>query len=111
MFVFLLTSAIHFALIVGCNNSREPPARKAPPKPITLAVPSPTATSIATATNTNSHVPNQSTKRPSQSPLTDNEIQSRIEGPVETQVCTIGGIRYRYAWISQRGYYPRGQSL
>ena len=39
-------------------------------------------------------------------PLTEKEIQMRIEAPNGTQVLELGGVRYRYAWMSQRGYYP-----
>lgn len=39
-------------------------------------------------------------------PLSEKEIQMRIEAPAESQVFTVGGITFRYAWVSQRGYYP-----
>eukprot|EP01039_Chlorochromonas_danica_P011259 gene11259-12558_t len=39
-------------------------------------------------------------------PLTEKEIQARIEAPSQTQVLELAGVTYRYAWMSQRGYYP-----
>ena len=39
-------------------------------------------------------------------PLTDKEILMRIEAPSETQQLSLSGIKVRYAWVSQRGYYP-----
>ena len=39
-------------------------------------------------------------------PLTEKEILARIDAPQASQLLTVGGITYRYAWLSQRGYYP-----
>ncbi len=39
-------------------------------------------------------------------PLTEKEIQARIEAPKESHVIELGGVKYRYAYVSQRGYYP-----
>eukprot|EP01031_Cornospumella_fuschlensis_P035742 gene35742-43354_t len=39
-------------------------------------------------------------------PLTEKEILARIDAPQASQLLTLGGITYRYAWLSQRGYYP-----
>jgi hypothetical protein len=47
-------------------------------------------------------LPRASTK----SPLSDKEIESRIECSAEAQIMKIGQIVYRYAYVSQRGYYP-----
>jgi hypothetical protein len=47
-------------------------------------------------------LPRTSTK----SPLSEKEIESRIECSDEAQIMKIGKIVYRYAYVSQRGYYP-----
>ncbi len=39
-------------------------------------------------------------------PLTLQEIQARIECPTEMKLLEIGGFKMKYAWVSQRGYYP-----
>jgi len=39
-------------------------------------------------------------------PLTAQEIQARIECPNESKPLEIGGLKMKYAWVSQRGYYP-----
>ena len=39
-------------------------------------------------------------------PLSKSEIQQRIEAPTATAEIEIDGLRIRYAWVSQRGYYP-----
>lgn len=39
-------------------------------------------------------------------PLTEKEIQARIEAAKESHVLELGGVKYRYAYVSQRGYYP-----
>lgn len=44
-------------------------------------------------------------------PLTATEIQSRIEAPKESQFLEIAGVKIKYAWTSQRGYYPEGLLL
>eukprot|EP01036_Dinobryon_divergens_P032546 gene32546-42159_t len=44
--------------------------------------------------------------RAKNAPLTETEIQSRMEAPKDAHCMTIGGISMRYAWVSQRGYYP-----
>lgn len=41
-------------------------------------------------------------------PLTELEIQSRIESSKQTQTLEIDGVKMRYAFMSQRGYYPEG---
>ena len=41
-------------------------------------------------------------------PLSVEEIQSRIEAPKESHSLTLAGITFKYAWVSQRGYYPEG---
>jgi serine/threonine protein phosphatase PrpC/CRP-like cAMP-binding protein len=38
--------------------------------------------------------------------LTELEIQSRIESSSQTQLLEIDGVKLRYAFMSQRGYYP-----
>ena len=43
-------------------------------------------------------------------PMTVAEIESRIECIQHTQSVTFGGIRIRYAYLSQRGFYPDGTS-
>ena len=43
-------------------------------------------------------------------PLTYKDVQSRIESIPETKTATFGGLRVRYAYITQRGYYPEGAS-
>jgi hypothetical protein len=44
----------------------------------------------------------------SKSPLTEFEIQSRIEAPKQSQFLDLDGIKIRFAFVSQRGYYPEG---
>ena len=44
------------------------------------------------------------------SPLTDSEIMMRIEAPKEVQHMLHAGITIKYAWVSQRGYYPEGNT-
>ncbi|KAL3769544.1 hypothetical protein ACHAW5_006296 [Stephanodiscus triporus] len=39
-------------------------------------------------------------------PMTKSQIDSRIKSINETCVATFGGVSVRYAWLSQRGYYP-----
>ena len=39
-------------------------------------------------------------------PLTEQEILARIDAPKQFQTLEIGGASIRYAWVSQRGYYP-----
>ena len=41
-------------------------------------------------------------------PLSINSVQKRIESIPETKTATFGGLKVRYAYISQRGYYPDG---
>ena len=41
-------------------------------------------------------------------PMTMAEIESRIESIEYTKTATLGGIKVRYAYLSQRGYYPDG---
>lgn len=47
--------------------------------------------------------------RRSMNPLTDLEIQSRIEASKSVQTLEIDGVKMRYAFMSQRGYYPEGE--
>jgi hypothetical protein len=44
------------------------------------------------------------------SPLTVQEIESRMEAPKKVQSFKLGKVDYRYAYVSQRGYYPDGNS-
>jgi serine/threonine protein phosphatase PrpC/CRP-like cAMP-binding protein len=39
-------------------------------------------------------------------PMTNSEIQQRIDSIEKTKTATFGGIKVRYAYLSQRGYYP-----
>ena len=39
------------------------------------------------------------------------EIKSRIESTEETKTVAMEGLRARYAFVSQRGYYPDGKIL
>ena len=39
-------------------------------------------------------------------PMTKQQIEKRISSIKETCVATFGGVSVRYAWLSQRGYYP-----
>jgi hypothetical protein len=53
---------------------------------------------------------NSSTKNVMENnPLTALQIQQRIEAPSECKQLIIGGVTMRYAWVSQRGYYPDGE--
>lgn len=42
-------------------------------------------------------------------PMTKAEIQSRIESIERTESVVFGGMKLRYAYLSQRGYYPDGK--
>ncbi|KAL9187828.1 hypothetical protein ACHAXT_006206 [Thalassiosira profunda] len=39
-------------------------------------------------------------------PMSKQEIGKRIDSIDETKTCTLGGVKLRYAYLSQRGYYP-----
>lgn len=41
--------------------------------------------------------------------MTKTEIDQRIDSIRETCSATFGGVRVRYAYLSQRGYYPDGK--
>ncbi len=41
-------------------------------------------------------------------PMTKTEIDKRIDSINETRKATFGGVSVRYAYLSQRGYYPDG---
>jgi hypothetical protein len=60
-------------------------------------------TSMTTQSNPN--------RRKFKSPLSDREIQSRIECPQSTLNMAIGKTKIRYAYVSQRGYYPDGMQM
>mmetsp|Transcript_29631 Transcript_29631/g.70407 ORF Transcript_29631/g.70407 Transcript_29631/m.70407 type:complete len:203 (+) Transcript_29631:210-818(+) len=52
-------------------------------------------------------------RRPNGGPpiaLTSHERSQRIESIKETRACGLGGISVRYAYLSQRGYYPDDQN-
>ena len=42
-------------------------------------------------------------------PMTTCEIKKRINSINETCVATFGSVSVRYAWLSQRGFYPDGE--
>ena len=42
-------------------------------------------------------------------PMTNAEIENRIECSESSRTATIGGVKVRYAFLSQRGYYPDGK--
>lgn len=44
--------------------------------------------------------------RRSMNPLSELEIQDRIDASKQTQILEIDGIKMRFAFMSQRGYYP-----
>jgi hypothetical protein len=44
-------------------------------------------------------------------PMTTAEIESRIDAIEHTKSATFGGISVRYAYLSQRGYYPDGTCI
>ena len=44
-------------------------------------------------------------------PMTNAEIQSRIDSIEKTESIVLGGMKLRYAYLSQRGYYPDGELL
>ena len=48
---------------------------------------------------------------PVEEPMSNAEIESRIESIETTESLVLGGIKLRYAYLSQRGYYPDGKSL
>lgn len=56
--------------------------------------------------NTKNQSHNQDTVVLKANPLTESEIQARIESSPTTLNMDLGGIKLRYAWVSQRGYYP-----
>ena len=39
-------------------------------------------------------------------PLTAQQIQARSDCPLDCKYLEVGDLRLRYAWVSQRGYYP-----
>jgi hypothetical protein len=39
-------------------------------------------------------------------PLTSQQIKARSDCPLDARHLEIGDIKTRYAWVSQRGYYP-----
>ena len=41
-------------------------------------------------------------------PMTKHEIGKRIDSINETRTASFGGVSVRYAYLSQRGYYPDG---
>lgn len=43
-------------------------------------------------------------------PMSNAEIESRIESIETTESLILGGIKLRYAYLSQRGYYPDGKT-
>lgn len=45
-------------------------------------------------------------QRTKSTPLSDVELQQRIESSGQAQQITIGGVSMSYAFLSQRGYYP-----
>jgi hypothetical protein len=71
---------------MGCTNSKEPNGASPPVK--------------GSASNSMRN-----------NPLTEQEIQMRIDCPKQSQLLELGGVTYRYAWVSQRGYYPEGNSV
>ena len=44
-------------------------------------------------------------------PMTNAEIENRIECSESSRTATFGGVKVRYAFLSQRGYYPDGEWL
>lgn len=64
---------------------------------------------------TNGHGGNAEPKddfQPSKSnPLSKREIEQRIDAAKEFHTMAIDGLNMRYAWVSQRGYYPECTSF
>lgn len=48
-------------------------------------------------------------RRQSAAPMSKQEIGKRIDCIPETCTATFGGVSVRYAYLSQRGYYPDGK--
>lgn len=48
---------------------------------------------------------------PNDEPMSNAEIESRIESIEKTETAVFGGMKIRYAYLSQRGYYPDGEFL
>jgi len=44
-------------------------------------------------------------------PLSVEEINLRIECPESTEQLTFSNYNLKYAWVSQRGYYPDGNHI
>jgi hypothetical protein len=44
-------------------------------------------------------------------PMTNAEIESRIECSERTEMLILGGMKMRFAYLSQRGYYPDGTKI
>ena len=42
------------------------------------------------------------------SPLTSQDIEMRIDCSKDIQTINLGSVAISYAWVSQRGYYPDG---
>lgn len=50
--------------------------------------------------------PSLANLNPNDAPMSNAEIESRIESIEKTESLTLGGIKLRFAYLSQRGYYP-----
>lgn len=48
-------------------------------------------------------------RRDSVPPMTKKEIDKRIDSIDKTCAAKFGGVSVRYAYLSQRGYYPDGE--
>ena len=55
--------------------------------------------------------PSLANLNPNDAPMSNAEIESRIESIEKTESLTLGGIKLRFAYLSQRGYYPDGKNL
>ena len=67
------------------------------------------------STSVDHHPNNAQSHKDNYSPLSEEEIKKRIDASAKTEVAKFlvdnkdpgkGGFTYRYAYVSQKGYYP-----
>lgn len=60
--------------------------------------------------NQSSSIDHKKPRALSSTPMSKQEIGKRIDAIDQTCTATFGGVTVRYAYLSQRGYYPDGKS-
>jgi hypothetical protein len=108
---------LHFLSAMGCLQStsvtEKPKRRSTSDIPPPLNSPKKEETKSKSKENSEDPTPKRSTttkpRRQSLGPLSPAEIQKRIEAPKETRTTNHDGLEIKFAWVSQRGYYPDGK--